>query len=122
MTPTEIITKDIQAHGQNPAPVLRWVGANVKSKNAILLQHGDSILMVNKIKPHEAELHLFTLEKPIALMGSVKDFFDKIKKSGLKRVYGKADNQQILKLLQMAGVDVMKSDKPKYNWMTEFKG
>lgn len=122
MTPTEIITKDIQAHGHNPAPVLRWVGANVKSKNAILLRHGDSILMVNKIKPHEAELHLFTVETPIALMGSVKDFFDKLKQSDLKRAYGKADNPQILKMLRMAGVDVLKSDKPKYNWMMEIKG
>lgn len=117
MTPTEIITQNIKAIGKNPAPVLRWLAKLLKTKKAVLLRHGESVLVLNQIGPQQAELHLFTADKPMALMQALKDFVKKIKDSDLERVYGKADNQQIVKALGAVGVNVQESDKPKYNWM-----
>jgi hypothetical protein len=117
MTPSEIISQDIQAHGHNPERVLRWVAGHVHRHNAILLQHGNSVLLVKKIAPHQVELHLFTRDKPLALVGAIKDFYEKIKKSDIKKMYGKADNPQIVQLMKTAGVKVQNSDKPQYNWM-----
>lgn len=117
MTPTEIITQNIKAIGKNPAPVLRWLAQLLKTKKAVLLRHGESVLVLNQIGPQQAELHLFTADKPMALMQALKDFVKKIKDSNLERVYGKADNQQIVKALGAVGVNVQESDKPKYNWM-----
>lgn len=117
MKPSEIITQNVKALGKDPAPVLKWLGNLVKSKRAIILQKGDSVLVLNRIAPGEAELHLFTTDKPMALMAALKEFVKKVFASGLERVYGKADNQQILDALRAVGVDVLDSDKPKYNWM-----
>lgn len=117
MTPTEIITQNIKAIGKNPAPVLQWLSKLLKGKKAVLLRHGDSVLVLNQIGHQQAELHLFTTDKPMALMQALKDFVKKIKDSDLERVYGKADNQQIVKALGAVGVNVQNSDKPKYNWM-----
>jgi hypothetical protein len=122
MTPTEIITQNIKAIGRNPAPVLQWLAKLLKTKKAVLLRHGDSLLVLNKIDQQQAELHLFTMDKPMALMQALKDFVKKIKDSDLERVYGKADNQQIIKALGAVGVNVQESDKPKYNWMALVEG
>lgn len=121
MTPSEIITHDIQSHGHNPEPVLRWIHAHVKQHDAILMQHGDSVLLLKKIAPHQVDLHLFTQDKPIALMGAIKDFYERIKKSDIRRMYGKADNPQIVKMMKMAGVNAVDSDKPQFNWMADVK-
>lgn len=117
MKPTEIITQNVKAAGRDPVPVLQWVAAHTKKKTAVLLQHGDSVLLIKKISPGEAALHLFTLDKPMALMQALKNFIARVKASGLERVYGKADNPQITQALQAVGVNVQRSDKPQYNWM-----
>lgn len=117
MTPSEIITQNIKAHGKDPAPVLKWMGSLLKSKDALLLKYGDSVLFLKRIGAGEAELHLFTVDSPRALVSALKDFVAKVRASDLKKVYGKADNQQIVQALKMVGVQVSDSDKPKYNWM-----
>lgn len=85
------------------------------------MKHGDSVLFLNRIAPGEAELHLFTADKPQALMAALKDFIKRVRESDLKAVYGKADNPQIVQALRMVGVQVQDSDKPKYNWMAPVK-
>ena len=122
MTPSEIITQNIKAAGKNPEPVLKWIATLVKKKQAIILQHGESVLFLNRIAPGEAALHLFTNDKPMALMAALKDFVKKVFASDLQRVYGKADTPQILNALRAVGVKVLDSDKPKYNWMVLTKG
>lgn len=117
MTPSEIIKQNVNATGKNPDVVLQWAATLVKKKQALLLQHGDSVLLLNRIAPGEAELHLFTLDKPMALMEALKDFVSRVRASDLKAVYGKADNPQIVQALKTVGVQVKDSDKPKYNWM-----
>lgn len=117
MKPTEIISQNMRAHGQNPAQVLQWIAGHTKGGSAVLLQHEDSVLLIKRISPGEASLHLFTVDKPMALMKAIKDFVRRIKASDLKRVYGKADNPQITQALQAVGVNVQRSDKPQFNWM-----
>ena len=117
MTPSEIITQEAQSHGKDPKILMHWINEHVRAHNAILLQHGDSVMMLKKIAPHQVELHLFTQDKPIALVGAVKDFYERIKKSGVRRVYGKADDPQVLKLAKIGGFNVVNSDRPQFNWM-----
>ena len=116
MTPTEIISQNIKAIGKNPAPILRQLSQNLKAKKSLLLRHNDSVLVLNQIAPKQAELHLFTVDKPMALIRSIKEFIKKVRASDLDQVYGQADNPQIVKALEAVGVDVQKSDNPKYNW------
>ena len=66
MKPSEIITVDAKRNGVNPVPILNQLGRNLKSKNAILMQSGNTVLVVNKIGKGTAELHLYTADDRMA--------------------------------------------------------
>ena len=116
MKPTEIITMDATQKGVDPAPILSKIAKSVKSGNGIILQSGESILVIRKFGGGRAELHFFTADQPMAMIKALKEFIRKIKDSDITEVYGNADNGEILKILKNLGVEVMRSDIPDYNW------
>lgn len=123
MTPSEIITKEAQKYGGDADIMLRKINKLVQSKAAILLQKNDSVLLLISISHTAVELHLFTMDTPAKVADSLKYFVSKIRASDLKTVYGKgngaqdAELQKTLQLLKSMGIDVQKSDNPKYTWM-----
>jgi uncharacterized protein related to proFAR isomerase len=116
MKPSEIITADAKRNGVNPAPILNKLGRSLKEKNAILMQSGNSVLIVQKIDKGIAELHLYTVDDRAALIRALREFIAKIRSSDLDAVYGNADNPQIIQMLKALGVEVIDSDLPEYNW------
>lgn len=116
MKPTEIITADAERNGVNPTPILNKLLKNLKNKDAILMQSGNSVLVVRKIEKGIAELHLYTVDEPMAMIRALREFIRKIRRSDLDAVYGNADNPQIIQVLQALGVEVMDSDLSGYNW------
>ena len=120
MKPSEIILKDKNSIRDGADKVLTAIGKIVKEKMGILLQQNDSVLLLIDIGHKNAELHLYTLDPPLKLARSLKYFIDKIKASDLKRVYGTiAFDAPILKMLRDFGIDIQKSDNPKYQWMAK---
>lgn len=119
MTPSEIISADLQSHGNDPQEGLKAIAAAMKAGQGILLQENNSILFLRKIAKEVVELHLFTQDSPLMVAKSASSFIKKIKNSNLKKVYGNADNEQIVELLRRLKVDVKDSDKPQYNWMAK---
>jgi hypothetical protein len=117
MTPTEIIVADAQRNGVDPNRLLSYVSQQIQSKKAVLMSANNSLLLIITMPDDTAELHLYTADSPLGLMKSVTEFINDIKRTGLKRVYGKADNQEILEMLKRLGVDVQPSDRPEFNWM-----
>lgn len=119
MKPTEIITADAVRNGIDPEVLLNKFRRSLSGKQSIMLQSGDSVLIIRIFAPGMAELHLFTTEKPMALIKSIRYFIQQIKNSDIEVVYGQADNPQIIDLLRSAGVNVVNSDIPTYNWKAE---
>lgn len=117
MTPSEIITADAKKRGINPATVLNAVNDMVKQKHAVLLQEGETLMVLKRLGHGAVESHLFTEDKPLSLARNLTKIIKKGKDGGIDRVYGKADNPQILELLKTIGLNVTKSDLPGYNWM-----
>jgi hypothetical protein len=117
MTPKQIITADAQKRGINPQVILRSISKHVTDGKGFLLHANNSALYAHYIDPHNVELHFFTEDSPLQMLESLKHFIADMRKRPLHAVYGKADNEGIIKFLQKAGVDVKHSDKPKYNWM-----
>jgi hypothetical protein len=123
MTPSEIITQEAQRYGGNADIMLRKINRLIQGKAAILLQKNDSVLLLINIAKGVAELHLFTMDPPAKVADSLKYFVSKIRASNLKFVYGKsneaqdAELQKTLQLLKSMGVDVQKSNIPRYTWM-----
>ena len=122
MKASEIIRQDAEQHGVDPDRVLTFIGERVENGQASILQNGDSVLLLTKIGSGDVELHLYTLEQPMALMKSLKHFISIIERTPIRRVYGKADNPGIIKMLESIGVDVQESDRPEYNWMAVNRG
>jgi hypothetical protein len=82
----------------------------------LLMQENNSVLLVRKVDPTSAEIHLFTEDTPLTLAKSVIGFIRRGKELGIKTVYGKADNQGIVELMKRVGLNVEASDLPQYNW------
>ena len=116
MKPTEIITEDAKRNGVNPTPILNKLNRNLQTKDAILMQSGNSVLVIRKIEKGLAELHLYTVDEPMAMIRALRQFIGKIRNSDLNAVYGNADNAQIIQVLKSLGVEVVNSDLPGYNW------
>jgi hypothetical protein len=119
MTPEEIITKDATKRGLDPAQSVNNIAALIQKHSATLLHHGDSLLLLRGIGKKSVELHLFTEDSPLSLLKALKVFIKNIRHSSLDKVYGNADNEGIIRLLQKAGVDILPSDLPQYNWMAK---
>ena len=128
MTPSQIITQEAQSIGGDADVLLRKIDKLVDSKAAVLLQKNDTLLLLIAITKGAAELHIFTVDRPAKVIEAVKHFVDKIKDSDIKRVYGSGNVAQDAKLkktldiLDRLGVDVQKSNLPKYKWMATVEG
>lgn len=117
MTPSQIITADAERNGVDPRRVLSYVAKIVQSGQGTVTQAGNSILLITSIGDGAVELHLYTVDTPLALAKNLRHFIDVIKQSKARRVYGKSDNQGILEMLRRLGVNVEESDMGQYNWM-----
>lgn len=118
MQASEIIKKHAEKQGADPEQFLKVVAYLVQNKQVILLKENDSVLLIKKIGPDEAELHLFTEDLPLTLVKSLKKFLGQLQNSDLKVVYGQADNPEIIGLMKRIGANIQDSDKQQYNWMS----
>ena len=116
MKASEIIKADAVKRKVDPDKAMQTIGALVKDKSAVLMQENNSVLLVRKINPTSAEIHLFTQDNPRTLAKAVIGFVRKGKELGIKTVYGKADNKGIVELMKRVGLNIQASDLPQYNW------
>jgi hypothetical protein len=116
MKASEIIKADAVRRKVDPDKAMQTISALVKDKSAVLMQENNSVLLVRKINPTSAEIHLFTQDNPRTLAKAVIGFVRKGKALGIKTVYGKADNKGIVDLMKRVGLNVQASDLPQYNW------
>lgn len=119
MTPSEIITAEAQKRGADPQPVLQSVLGQVKSGHTILMQENNSVLLITRLGNGRAMIHICTVDSPLTLRNSIKGFWNKLKGSEVKTVYGDTKNEQIIELMKKAGVKIEKSNLPKFTWMAK---
>jgi len=119
MKATEIILADAQKRGVDGNKALGLISNAVKQKKAVLMQEGNSVLLLTKIDDDAAEVHLFTQDGVMTLARSLGAFIQRTTDLGIKTVYGKADNPQIIELLKKVGLNVVDSDLPQFNWKAD---
>jgi len=116
MKASEIIIADSVKRNIDPQKTLLSIREMTANNSAVLLQENNSVLLVRKVDPTSAEIHLFTEDTPLTLAKSVIGFIKRGKQLGIQTVYGKADNQGIVELMKRVGLNVEPSDLPQYNW------
>ena len=125
MTPSEIITKEAQQVGYDADVMLRKINKLVQSKAGILLQKNDSVLLLINIAKGVVEAHIFTMDSPAKAVNSLNYFKDKIMGSDIHKMYFKENAKQqdklnkTLQLLKSFGLNVQKSNVPRYDWMVQ---
>ena len=125
MTPSEIIKADHErfGHGQaDTARLMETMNAMIQKKVGHLIQHGNSLLFVTNLDKKDAELGFFTADTPQKIKSSMAYFIKQMRKSGFEKVYGEDGGpilDKTLKLLKSLGLNVEKSDKPKFLWMAK---
>jgi hypothetical protein len=119
MKASQIIKADYERLGKDPVKPLTALTKLIQSKGAILLQEGDTVLVLINIGEKAVELHIFTQESPIRVAKAMIQFIKKIRNTDLETVYGSDVQKQTLDLLSKLDVEVMPSDNPKYKWMAK---
>ena len=119
MKASEIILADAQKRGVDANRALGLISNAVKQKKAVLMQEGNTVLLLTKISDGASEAHLFTQDSVMAIARALSTFIQKGMALGIRTVYGKADNPQIVELLKKVGLNVVASDLPQYNWKAD---
>ena len=117
MTPSEIIQVDAENLGYDANTVMRKIAKVVKTGAGILLQEGDTLLLLIAIGDNRAEAHLYTADSGLKLMSALKSIIDKVQSSDLSAIYSSFDAPEIINMIDDAGITVEASDLPNYKWM-----
>jgi hypothetical protein len=121
MTPSQIILKDKYSQADSPKKVLMSINKIINDGDGVLLQKNNSVLFLIRLGEGNVELHLYTVDPPQALAKAIDYFIKKIKDSDMKKVYFpklKGDDK-IIDVVRMYGIDVQKSDIPRYAYMAK---
>ena len=117
MTPSEIIAIDAERLGYDAEVVMRKIAKLVKSGAGILLQEGNTVLLLIAIGNDSAEVHLYTADSGLKLLGALKGIIKKVQSSDLSAIYSSFDAPEIINMIEQTGITVQKSDLPNYKWM-----
>jgi hypothetical protein len=121
MKASEIIKADAVKRGLNPSQIMVSIQYILMHKLGFLLKKDNTVLLLGKIADHVYEAHLFTEDSSLTLSKALVRIYNDIKKLQVQRIYGKADNEQIINLMRQLAVkentQVLPSDRPDYNWM-----
>ena len=117
MKPSEIIQKDAQNLGYDANIVLRKIAKIVKTGAGRLLQEGDTLLLLIKLPNNAAEVHLYTADSGLKLLGALKSLIKKVQSSNLSAIYSSFDAPEIINMLRQTGITVKASNLPNYKWM-----
>lgn len=93
----------------------------IQKNTAHLIQHGDSLLFLVNLGNRAAEINFFTTDSPQKVKSAMAYFIKQTKQAGFNRVYGENGGpilNKTLKLLGKLGLNIQKSDKPHYYWMS----
>lgn len=118
-TVSEIILNEFSKAGLDPQENFRKIIQFVKDGKAFFMRKADTVLLVKMIDTNVGELHIFTQDSPIMIARAVKQFWQDLVKLGIHTVYGKAENEQIVKLMKIVRAPIIDSDKEQYTWRAE---
>lgn len=118
MKASEIIYNDKFSQEDGPDKVLMGVAKLVKDNMAVVLQSGDTVLVVVRLGDGAVEVHVYTVESGLRLISAMKVLIQKLKDSDVQVAYiADPRDAQMLQVLRMNDLQVMKSDRPEYQWM-----
>jgi hypothetical protein len=118
MKASEIIYNDKYSQEDGPDRVLRSVAKLVEDNLAVVLQSGETVLVVVRLGDGAVEVHVYTMDSGLRLISAMKVLIQKLKNSEIQVAYiADPRDAQMLQVLKMNDLQVKKSDRPEYEWM-----
>jgi len=109
MTPEQIIAYETGRKGMNPEVVLSRLKKHIHGSEANLLQKHDTLMYLNRIDDHNADVHFISMDAPLVLVKSIAYFLDLAKKHGIKVLHTTSKNPKVMQALKANHAHVMKS-------------
>lgn len=119
MKPSEIILQDKYAQEDGAPAFLRKISALIKSKDGILLQKNDTVMLIIRLGDSAVEIHVYTVDEPSKVVDSMRYFVKKLLNSDIEKAYfvQPRSGDNMAKMLKMFGLNLEKSDRPNYAYM-----
>ena len=118
MKASEIIYNDKYSQEDGPDRVLNSIAQLVKDDMAVILQSGETVLVVVRLGDGAVEVHVYTMDTGLRLISAMKVLIQKLKDSDIQVAYiADPRDAQMLQVLKMNDLQVRKSDRPEYGWM-----
>ena len=121
MKPSEVIRIFAQKEGINPNVVYQTIKYIVQNKKGFVLSRNNTVVLFYEIAPKSYECHIATADNPVMLMRSMMEIFNRLHKLKVKKLYGHANNFEIVsimrKIVARVGGEIKVSDIKDYNWM-----
>ena len=121
MKPSEVIRIFAQKEGINPNVVYQTIKYIVQNKKGFVLSRNNTVVLFYEIAPKSYECHIATTDNPVMLMRSMMEIFNRLHKLKVKKLYGHANNFEIVsimrKIVARVGGEIKVSDIKDYNWM-----
>jgi len=118
MKASEIIYNDKYSQEDGPDQVLEGIAKLVKDDMAVILQSGETVLVVVRLGDGAVEVHVYTMDSGLRLISAMKVLIQKLKDSDIQVAYiADPRDAQMLQVLKMNDLQVTKSDRPEYQWM-----
>jgi len=118
MKASEVIYNDKFSQEDGPDKVLAVVSKLANDEMAVILQSGDTVLVVVRLGDAAVEVHAYTVESGLRLMSALKVLIGKLKKSDIQVAYiADLRDAQMLQVLKMNDLKVVPSDRPQYQYM-----
>ena len=123
ISPSQLIKQYAIDNGIEPTQALVTVQYIITHKMGFILNKNKTALLLIRLAPHEYEVHIVTQDTPFGLHSAMISIFRDIKKLKIEKLYGRADNMQIVllmkRIIKREGGHIDISDRKDYNWMID---
>lgn len=106
----EIIRQDAERNGENFDAVYQAIEAGIYRGDIRVFRHNNTLLVYRIHQKGVAEIHLYSVDSPPAMIDAFKSFYHAFKVCKFTRLFSIVDNPQIIRLIKMAKIPVRTED------------
>ena len=102
----DILRQGAEANGENFDALYQAVEQGIQSGKVRIFRHNNTLLVYTIVDKGVAEIHMYSVDQPPAMIEAFKSFYHAFKVCGFKRLHSTIENPQLIRLIKMAKIPV----------------
>jgi hypothetical protein len=102
----DIIRQGAESNGENFDVLYQAIEQGIQDGNIRILRHNNTLLVYAIVEKGVAEIHLYSVDQPPAMIEAFKSFYHAFKVSGFKSLHSIIEDPQLIRLIKMAKIPV----------------